>query len=128
MVFMKHPFSTLPREAVLKGLVKIGKTHQDAFPNRLEAVETLLHSVDPLLMISMLATYGLLGSVDDNGHVSSGYMGEKFNQSHVELAQALCLRIPFAECSREFPKPDVKRRQATKCRTTSTAPAQPLKP
>lgn len=106
MVFMKHPFSTLPRESVLKGLIEIGKTHQDGFPNRLEAVETTLRSADPLLTISMLATYGLFGSVDDNGHISSGYKGEEFNQSHVELAQALCLRIPFAECSREFPKPD----------------------
>lgn len=103
---MKHPFSTLPREAVLKGLIEVGKTHQDEFPGRLGAVETILRSVDPLLTISMLATYGLMGSVDDSGHVSSGYKGEEFNQSHVELAQALCLRVPFAECSREFPKPD----------------------
>lgn len=107
MVFVKHPFSTLPREAVLKGLVEMGKTHQDGFPRQLEEVEAILRSVDPLPTISMLATYGLMGSVDDKGHVSSGYMGEKFNQSHVELVQALCLRIPFAECSREFPKPDV---------------------
>ncbi len=106
MVFMKHPLSTLPREAVLKGLVEMGKTHQDEFPRQLEEVETILRSVDPLLTISMLATYGLMGGVDDNGNVSSGYKGEEFNQSHVELAQALCLRVPFAECSREFPRPD----------------------
>lgn len=106
MVFMKHPFSTLPREAVLKGLVEMGKTHQDEFPRQLEEVETILRSVDPLLTISMLATYGLMGGVDDNGNISSGYKGEEFNQSHVELAQALCLRVPFAECSREFPRPD----------------------
>ena len=106
MVFMKDPFSNLPREAVLKGLVEIGKTHQDEFPARLSEVESILRSVDPLLTISMLATYGLMGSVEDNGHVSAGYMGEEFNQSHVELAQALYLRVPFAECSREFPKPD----------------------
>ena len=106
MVFMKHPLSTLPREAVLKGLVEIGKTHQDEFPNRLAAVESVLRSSDPLLTISMLATYGLFGRVDDNGHVSAAYKGEEFNQSHVELAQALCLRIPPAERSQEFPNPD----------------------
>lgn len=103
---MKHPFSTLPREAVLKGLVELGKTHQDEFPHRLQEVETILRSVDPLLTISLLATYGLMGGVDDNGNISSGYKGEEFNQSHVELAQALCLRVPFTECSREFPRPD----------------------
>lgn len=106
MVFMKHPFSTLPREAVLKGLVEIGKTHQDKFPVQLGTVESILRSVDPLLTISMLATYGLMGGVDDDGHVGSGYKGEEFNQSHVELAQALSLRVPFGERSLEFPKPD----------------------
>lgn len=106
MFFTKHPFSTLPREVVLKGLVEMGKTHQDEFPRQLEEVETILRSVDPLLTISMLATYGLMGGVDDNGNISSGYKGEEFNQSHVELVQALCLRVQFAECSREFPKPD----------------------
>lgn len=39
MVYMKHPFSTMPREAVLKGLIEIGKTHQDEFPSRLELVD-----------------------------------------------------------------------------------------
>ncbi len=106
MVFMKHPFSTLPREAALKGLVEVGKTHQDKFPSQLGSLESILHSVDPLLTISMLTTYGLMGDVDDSGHVSSGYKGEEFNQSHVELAQALSLRAPFAERLREFPKPD----------------------
>lgn len=106
MVFMKHPFSILSREAVLKGLVEIGKTHKDEFPRRLEEIEIILRSVDPLLMISMLATYGLMGGVDGNGNISSGYKGDEFNQSHVELAQAFCLRIPFAECSRELPRPD----------------------
>lgn len=106
MVFMKHPLSNLPREAVLKGLIEIGKNHQDEFPTRLGGVESILRSVDPLLTISMLATYGLMGGVDDKGHVSSGYMGEEFNQSHVELTQALYLRIPFSECSREFPNPN----------------------
>lgn len=106
MVFMKHPFSTLPREAVLKGLVEVGKTHQDKFPGQLGSIESILRSADPLLTISMLSTYGLMDSVDDSGHVSSGYKGEEFNQSHVELAQALSLRILFAERSREFPKPD----------------------
>lgn len=106
MVYMKHPLSTLPRDIVLKGLVEVGKTHQDEFPKRLGAVESTLRSVDPLLTISMLATYGLLGSVDNNGHISSSYKGDEFNQSHVELVQALCLRIPYAECSQDFPKPD----------------------
>jgi hypothetical protein len=107
MVFMKHPFSTLPREALFEGLAEIGKAHQDAFPTRLASVDALLRSVDPLLTISMLATYGLMGSVDDTGDISAGYKGDEFNQSHVELVQALCLRIPSAERSWEFPKPDV---------------------
>lgn len=105
-MFMKHPFSNLPHEALLKGLIQVGKTHQDEFPNRFEEVENILRSIDPLLTISMLATYGLMGSVDNNGNVNSGYKGEEFNQSHVELVQALYLQIPLSRCSHEPPRPD----------------------
>lgn len=106
MVFVKHPFSSLPREALLKGLIEIGKTQQDEFPKKLATFESVLRSCDPLLTISQLATYGLFGSVDDSGHVRASYKGEAFSQSHVELVQALYLRIPPTECSREFPTPD----------------------
>lgn len=106
-VAMRHPLSTLPHEAVIKGLVEIGKTHQQEFPKKLAAVESLLLSADPLLTISMLSTYGLFGSIDEAGHVSSGYKGETFNQSHVEFAQALILRIQPTRCSHAFPTPDI---------------------
>lgn len=105
MVFMRHPFSTLPRDEILKGLLEVGKTHQDEFPNQLTSVTAILKSVDPLLTLSMLSTYGLTCSIDDSGHIRSGYKGDEFNQSHVELAQALCLSIPFEDCSQEFPTP-----------------------
>lgn len=106
MVFMKHPLSSIPQEVLLKSLIEMGMTLQDEFPSRFKEVETILCSIDPLLTISMLATYGLLGRVDNNGNVRSGYKDEEFNQSHVELVQALCLRLPFEKCSREFPRPE----------------------
>jgi len=106
MVFVKHPFSSLPREDLLKGLIEIGMAHQDEFPKKLATLESVLRTCDPLLTISQLATYGLFGSVDGSGHVRAGYKGEKFNQSHVELVQALYLRIPPTECSNELPSPD----------------------
>lgn len=106
MVFVKHPFSSLPREDLLKGLIEIGMAHQDEFPKKLATLESVLRTCDPLLTISQLATYGLFGSVDGSGHVRAGYKGEEFNQSHVELVQALYLRIPPTECSNELPSPN----------------------
>lgn len=106
-VMMRHPLSTLPKDVLTKGLIEVGRKHQEEFPNKLAATESLLQSADPLLTISMLATYGLMGSIDNSGHTSSWYKGEAFNQSHVELARALCLRIPPEQCPQTFPTPDV---------------------
>jgi len=106
MVYMRHPLSTLPRDIVLKGLVEVGKSYQDEFPKRLCTVVSVLRLVDPLLTISMLSTYGLLVSIDKRGNIGASYKGEEFNQSHVELVQALYLRIPYVECSTDFPKPE----------------------
>lgn len=105
IVFMKHPFSSLPRDIVLKGLAEVGQRNVDEFPNQLQTVENIIASVDPILTIAMLTTYGLIGTIDDKGNRSS-YKGEKFNQSHVELIQALALKVPQENLSFDFPLPD----------------------
>lgn len=105
IVFTKHPFSNIPRDVLLKGLVEVGQKNTDDFPTKLENVESILTSIDPILTIAMLTTYGLMGTVDKKGNVNS-FKGEKFNQSHVELIQALALRIAPDNLSHDFPLPD----------------------
>lgn len=96
LVAVTYPFSTLPRESLIKGLIELGKIHQEEFSTTLTEIEELIRSIDPLHALSTLSVYGLFGSIDDKGNISKGYLGEKFNQSHVELIQALILRTPAA--------------------------------
>lgn len=105
IVFTKHPFSDIPRDILLKGLAEVGQKNIDDFPNQLNKVESILSSIDPFLAISMLKTYGLMGSIDEKGRFKS-YKGEKFNQSHVELFQAFALKISPENISYDFPTPD----------------------
>lgn len=105
IVFMKHPFSSIPRDILLKGLAEVGQNNIDDFPNQLDKVENILSTIDPILTIAMLTTYGLMGAIDEKGNVIS-YKGDKFNQSHVELIQALALKIKPENISFDFPLPD----------------------
>lgn len=105
IVFMKHPFSNIPRDILLKGLAEVGQNNIDDFPIKLNNVENILSSIDPILTIAMLTTYGLMGTIDEKGNVNS-YKGDKFNQSHVELIQALALKIAPKNISFDFPLPD----------------------
>ena len=105
MVFVKHPFSNIPRDILLKGLAEVGEKKSKEFPSILLKTEQILCKLDPLLTISMLTTYGLIGSVNKNGEISKGYKGDKFNQSHVELIQALTLKINPLKISFAPPHP-----------------------
>lgn len=105
IVFTRHPFSNIPRDILLKGLVEVGHKNTDDFPKQLKSVENILTSIDPILTIAMLTTYGLMVTIDDKGKVDS-YKGDKFNQSHVELIQALTLKIAPENISFDFPIPD----------------------
>lgn len=107
IVFMKHPFSSISQEEVRIALIESGKNKAIEFPKLIEEIQTLLRNSHPLITLATLASYGLTGTIDNAGEITSGYKGEAFNQSHVELAQALCLEIPISEFSTAPPSPDV---------------------
>lgn len=105
-VFIEHPFSSLSREDVRKALIESGKNKVIEFPKLIEEMQSNLRSKDPLSTIAILATYGLTGTVSHDGEMTSGYKGEAFNQSHVELAQALCLQMAKSDFSSASTSPD----------------------
>lgn len=105
-VAFRHPFQGLPRAEVHQRYLEFGKVHQKAFSEKLAEVDAILKAVNPLLAISLLSRYGLVGTIDDSGNIKDGYKGEAFNQSHVELFQALALRIPPDRIAGTFPNPE----------------------
>jgi hypothetical protein len=104
---VKHPFSTVPRDTLIKGLTEIGQISKNELPEKLAKVEEIIQSVDPLHTLSNLSVYGLYGGIDNKGNFTKSYMGDRFNQSHVELLQALILKIPFDQQSSNAATPDV---------------------
>lgn len=106
IVFIEHPCSSLSPEVVRNALIESGKNKALDFPKLIEKIRTILRASDPIITLSTLATYGLTGTISHDGEMTSGYKGEQFNQSHVELAQALCLQIPVDVFSTAPPSPE----------------------
>src|SRR5260221_14332167 len=86
--FFEHPFSRIPRDALLKGLADVGKRQSEEFPKLLTEIQKTIDGVDALQAIATMSTYGLMGGLTESGERRS-FLGEGFNQSHVELSQAL---------------------------------------
>lgn len=103
---MADPLSQVPREKLIESLVKIGIEQGESFPKYFEEVRSHLEKIDPLITMSSLMTYGMFAGVDDEGRISETYQGDKFNQSHIEVVQALYLRIPEEHLSWQPPTPD----------------------
>lgn len=103
---MEHPFSSLPRDQLRKALIESGRNKVVEFPKLVEEIQNTLLSSNPLMTIATLSTYGLTGTVSDDGDITAGYKGEAFNQSHVELVQALCLQMPADDFSSTSTSPD----------------------
>jgi len=93
LVMFKHPFSNIPHDEVIKGLIEAGRSYQAEFPSKLDKVTKLIQSTDALQAIACLSIYGLFAGISDNGKTTGSYKGESFTQSHVELIQAIALQI-----------------------------------
>lgn len=66
-------------------------------------IEAILRKHDPLQMLALAATYGLQGFVSDDGVMARGPFAKKdFSQHHVELCQALALRLPHEDSAQDL--------------------------
>ncbi len=103
--FFKHPLSDIPRKTLVSGLIEVGKASEDRFQSRVESVVSILESVAPLQTIAALSVYGLCVRLTDSGGERRLYKDGRLNQAHVELVQALTLRIPQESVSETSPPP-----------------------
>jgi hypothetical protein len=106
-VAVKFPFSDVPRETLIKGLIEAGKSYQDSFQKDLARVVEILHSVDTLQTISALSMYGLFWGVSDKGEFSPFQKESQFTQVSVELIQAIALQVPENKQSLTPPHPEI---------------------
>jgi hypothetical protein len=104
-ILMRHPLAHIPREELLKGLVEAGESHKASFPEQFQKIRALIQGLEPLQTLATLSCYGLMGGISETGKVSRSFMGDRFNQSHVELTQALVLQILPTDVATTPPEP-----------------------
>ncbi len=101
----KLPFSEVPREKLIEGLIALGKSQQEKFDINLAKVVDIIKSVDALQTIASLSMYGLFCGITEKGEFSSPLEDRQFNQAHVELVQAIALQVAADKRSLTPPHP-----------------------
>ncbi|HEX9656350.1 MAG TPA: hypothetical protein VGB89_05465, partial [Bacteroidota bacterium] len=100
-----HPFANLSQAERISAAVRIGETKKAEFETLLKKVQNLLSGFDVLQVLSQLAYYSLPVGVSKEGEFQSREENG-INQAHIEIAQALSLRIPVSELQFEPPHPN----------------------
>ncbi len=106
-VVVRHPLSDIPPEVLRDYAVKYARESEVTFNKGIDDIQETLRKVDPLSLVSQLATYGLSGGITEDGKISTWNKGKDFNQANVELIQALSLRLTPQELGVEFVSPDI---------------------
>lgn len=106
-VVMRHPLSDIPLEVLRNYAIQHARKSEVTFNKGICDIQKTLRKVDPLSLVSQLATYGLSGGITEDGKISTWNKGKNFNQANVELIQALTLRLTPEELGVEFVSPDI---------------------
>lgn len=101
---LRHPFDGVPSEELREFFHKKGQRSAEEFPSLLTAIDDRLGRWFPPFFIASIAGYGLLVGVGSEGVASEGF-GQKIQQHHVEMLQALALRRPAESWGDEPPDP-----------------------
>lgn len=103
-VFVKHPFSGIPKDELQPALVAYAKKCASDFEHLLDGLLATLRASNPLEVLAILAAHG--GRViNEHGASRTVIKDSQFNQSHLELAQAFSLTIPQGDIVAEPPHP-----------------------
>jgi hypothetical protein len=103
---VQHPLHGIPFDARKRYAAAVVDAATAGFKERLERLITLSGEVSPLHVLTILASYSLMNSVDEAPNAGKGHSStDRIHQGHVEYMQALLLRHPWARHSP--PTPDV---------------------
>ena len=89
---VSNPFAHLSDEERIKVMRAIVQNSETKYRDALEKIVNILHRYDPVAMLAILSSYGLMVGVGDDGLVKND-SERTFHQSHVEICQALALQI-----------------------------------
>lgn len=109
-VLVRDPLSTISPDVLRNHFIEYARESEDRFKEYLSEIQGILRQVDPLNLLSLLAQYGLSGSVSEHGEISSWNSANGFGQANVELVQALALRLAPEELGTGLTSPDIVQR------------------
>src|SRR5690606_8189868 len=90
-------FTPEQHAAFRQATLAMSKQQAVAFPEAVGKVDALLRKVYPPQLLAVVSNYGLQGLVTETGVIAPKLGKSEFSQHHVELFQAMALRIPRAE-------------------------------
>lgn len=102
--FLRHPFSGIDPDTLKKALIEAGKDAATEYPKLIDTVLNQLRRWSPFQLLSFLAGWGLAAGVVEGGTASKSILTD-VEQHHVELLQALAMKLPPAEWGKELAKP-----------------------
>jgi hypothetical protein len=95
-------FTPEQHAAFRQATLAMSKQQAAAFPEAVGKVDALLRKVYPPQLLAVVSNYGLQGFVTEKGVIAPKLGKSEFSQHHVELFQAMALRIPRAEWGHEI--------------------------
>ena len=102
-----NPFAEMSDDQRRLAITEIANKNEEAYQEALSDLRHILRSNNPLLVLSIMASYGLTVSVDPNSGITKPDGGFNLYPFHVEILQALSLQIESAELSGAPFGPDV---------------------
>ena len=89
---ISNPFARLSQEERIQVMREMVQNSETKYQNALGKIVEILHRYDPIAMLAILSSYGLMVGVGDDGLLEKD-SERTFHQSHVEICQALALQI-----------------------------------
>ena len=95
---LPNPFADFDQEQEKEALLRISESSETKYQEALRKIEAIFQTYDPINLLATLATYGLTVGVGKEG-LTERDGATNLTQAHVELCQALALRIDKCDVS-----------------------------
>lgn len=101
---LEHPFANLSKSERKKVIDEVQRDAVQNYDNALSELQSLLKEYNPIVVLSQLSNYALLGGIGDEV-VNEG--SRSISQAHIEICQALILKIDPEKFNLKTPLPEI---------------------
>jgi hypothetical protein len=103
---MQNPFAGLNEDERKQAIQEIAQKSEEVYQNSLAKIRNILQRYDPVLLMSIMARYGLSVGVGVDG-IKKKDSEFTIHQSHIEILQSLALQTKPEDLQRQPFGPDV---------------------